>query len=33
MRDAENRWRLTVCDNESEGTLEIVCDDLKVNFS
>ena len=31
MRDAENRWRLTVCDNE--GTLEIVCDDLKVNFS
>jgi Uma2 family endonuclease len=33
MRDAENRWQLTVCDNESEGTLKIVCDDLKVNFS
>ena len=31
VRDAENRWRLTVCDNE--GTLEIICDDLKVNFS
>jgi Uma2 family endonuclease len=33
MRDAENRWRLTVCDNEGEGALEIVCGDLKVNFS
>ena len=33
MRDAENHWWLTVCDNEGEGALEIVCGDLKVNFS
>jgi Uma2 family endonuclease len=31
VRDAENRWRLTVSDNE--GRMEIVCADLKVNFS
>ena len=30
-RDAENRWRLTV--SENEGALEIVCDNLNVTFS
>ena len=30
-RDAENRWRLTV--SENEGALKIACDDLNANFS
>jgi len=30
-RDTDNRWLITVAENN--GTLEILCDDLKVSFS